>query len=166
LVAGNSNTYVGQFVGSTIGDEINTIRIADISIDGFGSAECFIGGIFNNFQPVGGTVVEVTLDLADDHLGWDVGPNQGGSVPSVPSRGAPVKRGAPQPAARPQAPPHPHDQAMLNDKVEKLQVVVQLQQKQIGTLTAQLREQAAQIQKVSAQIEVSKRAAQVVVNTP
>jgi hypothetical protein len=34
-----------------------------------------IGGIFNNFQPVGGTVVEVTLDLANDELGWDVGPN-------------------------------------------------------------------------------------------
>ncbi len=137
---GNSNTYVGQFVGSTIPEETNTIRIADISIDGFGSAECFIGGIFNNFQPVGGAVVEVTLDLTNDHLGWDVGPSQGGSAPSVPSRGAP------QPAARPQR------QAMLNDKVEKLQVVVQLQQKQIATLTAQLGEQAAQIQKVSAQL--------------
>src|SRR6266487_1577784 len=137
---GNSNTYVGQFVGSTIPEETNTIRIADISIDGFGSAECFIGGIFNNFQPVGGSVVEVTLDLNDDHLGWDVGPSQGGSAPSIPSRGAP------QPAARPQR------QAMLNDKVEKLQVVVQLQQKQIATLTAQLGEQAAQIQKVSAQL--------------
>ena len=137
---GNSNTYVGQFVGSTIPEETNTIRIADISIDGFGSAECFIGGIFNNFQPVGGAVVEVTLDLTNDHLGWDVGPSQGGRAPSVPSRGAP------QPAARPQR------QAMLNDKVEKLQVVVQLQQKQIATLTAQLGEQAAQIQKVSAQL--------------
>src|SRR6266536_3723995 len=50
LTAGSSNTYVGHSVGFTIGDEINTIRIADISIDGFGSAECFIGGIFNNFR--------------------------------------------------------------------------------------------------------------------
>jgi hypothetical protein len=166
LIVGNSNTYVGQFVGTTVPDEINTIRIGDISIDGFGSAECFIGGIFNNFQPVGGSVVEVTLDLNDDHLGWDVGPNQGGSAPSVPSRGAPVKRGAPQPAARPQHPARPQDQAMLNDKVEKLQVVVQLQQKQIGALTAQLKEQAAQIQKVSAQVEMSKPAAKVVVNKP
>jgi DNA-binding protein H-NS len=53
---------------------------------------------------------------------------------------------------------------MLNDKVEKLQVVVQLQQKQIGTLTAQLKEQAAQIQKVSAELEMVKPAPRVVEN--
>ena len=41
-----------------------------------------IGGIFNNFQSVGGNVVEVTLDLATDQLGWDIGPsNKGGTVP-------------------------------------------------------------------------------------
>jgi hypothetical protein len=92
---GNSDTYVGQFVGTLVPiDETNTIRIGDISIDGFGSAECFIGGIFNNFQPVNGvSVVQVTLDLTNDHLGWDLGPSQGGS--------APVQRGAQLPAARP-----------------------------------------------------------------
>jgi hypothetical protein len=143
LVAGFNNTYLGDFVGFLAPDESNTIRIGDLSNgNGAGSLECFIGGIFNNFQPVGGTVVEVTLDLANDKLGWDVGPNQGG--------GAPVQRDAPQPAARPQR------QAMLNDKVEKLQATVAQQQKEIETLTAQLKEQAAQIQKVSAQIEVSK----------
>jgi hypothetical protein len=150
---------VGQFVGSTIPDEVNTIRIGDISIDGFGSAECFIGGIFNNFQPVGGSVVEVTLDLSNDHLGWDVGPIQGGS--------APAPRGAPQPRSRQQLPAaRPQHQAMLNDKVEKLQATVTQQQKQIETLTAQLREQASQIQKVSAQLEVNKPASQVVLNKP
>jgi hypothetical protein len=170
LDVGGRDTYVGQFVGSTIGNEDGTIRIADISIDGFGSDECFIGGIFNNFQPVGGSVVEVTLDLNDDHLGWDVGPNQ--ARPSVPSRGAPAKRGVPQPAGRPQRPASPQrpagpqQQAMLNDKVEKLQVVVQLQQRQIGTLTAQLKEQAAQIQKVSAQLEMVRSTPQVVANKP
>ena len=40
------------------------------------------------------------------------------------------------------------------------------QQKEIATLTAQLKEQAAQIQKVSAQLEMSKPAAKVVVNKP
>jgi len=40
------------------------------------------------------------------------------------------------------------------------------QQNEIQALTARLKEQAAQIQKVSTQIEVSKRAAQVVVSTP
>ena len=38
------------------------------------------------------------------------------------------------------------------------------QQKQINVLTAQLKEQAAQIQKVSAQLELSKTAPQMVVN--
>ena len=66
-------------------------------------------------------------------------------------------------------------QAMLNDKVEKLQSTVTQQQKQIETLTAQLREQAktftaqlkeqaSQIQKVGAQLEASKPATQVVNN--
>jgi uncharacterized coiled-coil protein SlyX len=55
---------------------------------------------------------------------------------------------------------------MLNDKVEKLQATVAQQQKQIATLTAQLKEQAAQIQKVSAQFETNKPAAQVVANKP
>jgi hypothetical protein len=160
LITGFNNTYVGDFVGSLAPDESSTIRIGDLSNgNGAGSLECFIGGIFNNFQPVGGSVVEVTLDLANDHLGWDVGPSQGGSVPSAPQRGAPVPRSAPlRPYARPQ------HQAMLNDKVEKLQATVAQQQKQIETLTAQLREQAAQIQMVSAQIELSKSAPQTVLN--
>ena len=55
-------------------------------------------------------------------------------------------------------------QAMLNDKVEKLQATVAQQQKQIETLTAQLGEQAAQIQKVSAQLEMNHRPSQMVVN--
>jgi hypothetical protein len=190
LVAGFNNTYLGNFIGSCVDigcsgpvpDESSTIRIGDLSENGFGSAACFIGGIFNNFQPVGGSVVEVTLDLNTDKLGWDVGPNQ--SAPSVPSRSAPVRRGAPQPAARPQrtalSQPVPvlqalQRQARLGDKVEKLQATVAQQQKQIETLTAQLREQAdtftaqlkeqaAQIHKVSAQLEASKPAPQVVKN--
>jgi hypothetical protein len=164
IVNGFNNTYVGNFVGTLASDESNTIRIGDLSNgNGAGSLACFIGGIFNNFQPVGGTVVEVTLDLADDKLGWDIGPNQGGSVP-----GARVPRSAPQPRAHP---------AMPNGKVgrvEKLEATVAQQQIQIEILTAQLREQAesftaqlkeqaAQIQKVSAQLEMSKTAPQRVV---
>jgi uncharacterized coiled-coil protein SlyX len=53
---------------------------------------------------------------------------------------------------------------MLNDKVDKLEVVVQLQQKMIGALTAQVKEQAAQIQKVSAEVEMMKPAPRVVEN--
>jgi septal ring factor EnvC (AmiA/AmiB activator) len=62
--------------------------------------------------------------------------------------------------------PQTDKQAGLHRKVEGLQVTVALQQKQIETLTAQLKEQSVQIQKVSAQLETSKPATKVVVNTP
>jgi hypothetical protein len=51
-------------------------------------------------------------------------------------------------------------------KVEQLQATVAQQQKGMDVLTAQLKEQAAQIQKVSAHVEMSKPAPQVVVNKP
>ena len=51
-------------------------------------------------------------------------------------------------------------------KVEELQATVAQQQKGMEVLTAQLKEQAAQIQKVSAQLEVSKTAPQVVASKP
>jgi hypothetical protein len=146
VITGFNNTYVGDFVGTLAADESDTIRIGDVSNGNkAGSLECYIGGIFNNFQPVGGSVVVVTLDRADDHLGWDFGPSQRGS--------APVQRSAPQRSSAPGAPTQPP--AMLNGKggkVEKLEAMVAQQHKQIETLTAQLREQAVQIQKVSAQL--------------
>ena len=49
-------------------------------------------------------------------------------------------------------------------KVEDLNSTVALQQKEMQVLTAQLKEQAAQIQKVSAQLEASKPAPKVVTN--
>jgi len=66
---------------------------------------------------------------------------------------------------------------MRGGKVEELQAAITQQQQLIETLTAQLKEQAAQfatqlkeqaaqIQKVSVQLEVSKPAPQVVVNKP
>ena len=154
LINGFNNTYVGDFVGTLATDENSTIRIGDLSNgNGTGSLACFIGGIFNNFQPVGGTVVEVTLDLDNDQLGWDIGPSRSGSTPM-----APVQRSAPQRHTRP---------AMPNGKVgkvEKLEATVAQQQKQIETLTAQLKEQSAQIQKVSAQIQANKPAPQLTAN--
>ena len=51
-------------------------------------------------------------------------------------------------------------------KVEELQAIVAQQQKGMDVLTAQLKEQAAQIQKVSAQLAMSKPAAKVVLKKP
>ena len=169
MITGFNNTYIGDFVGMLAGDESNTIRIGDMSNgNGSGSLQCYIGGIWNNPQPVGGNVVVVTLDVVSDHLGYDPGTARGRNAPAV------FQRNAPQPRVRPQ----PAHQAMLNGKVgkvEKLEATVAQQQKQIETLMAQLREQAdtftaqfkeqtAQIQKVSAQIEASKPAPRMVLN--
>jgi hypothetical protein len=154
LIVGFNNTYIGQLVGSfdpdggTLPDEDSTIRIGDLS--GGNSQACYIGGIFNNEQPVGGDVVVVTLNLLNDQLGFQ--PNAGNAP-------AP-HRNAPQPRMRPQ----PAHQAMLNDKVGKLEATVSQQQKQIETLTAQLKEQAEQIHKVSAQLEMVRPAPRVVEN--
>ena len=49
-------------------------------------------------------------------------------------------------------------------KVEKLEANAAQQQKEIQALTATLKEQAAQIEKVSAQLEVNKTASQIVLN--
>jgi uncharacterized coiled-coil protein SlyX len=53
---------------------------------------------------------------------------------------------------------------MLNDKVEKLEARVAQQRKQIEVLTTQLKEQAVQIQKVSAQLELNKPTPQTALN--
>ena len=159
IVSGFNNTYLGNFVGTLAADEDSTIRIGDISNGNLaGSLQCYVGGIWNNPQPVGGDVVVVTLNLTNDHLGFDPGV----AAPAAPNRAVPQPRVRPQPGDR---------QAMLNDKVEKLQATVAQQQatvaqqqKQIETLTTQLREQAAQIQKVSAQVELIKPAPRVVEN--
>ena len=51
-------------------------------------------------------------------------------------------------------------------KVQALEATVAQQQKGMEVLTAQLKEQAAQIQKVGAQVQISKPAPQVVANKP
>ena len=51
-------------------------------------------------------------------------------------------------------------------KVEEQQASIGQLKSEMQTMVAQLKEQAAQIQKVSAQLEVSKPAPQVVVNKP
>ena len=155
LANGFNNTYLGNFVGTEAKDEDGTIRIGDVSNgNGAGSLACYVGGIWNNPQPVGDNVVVVTLNLDTDQLGYDAGAARSGNAPAAPHRNAPQHRGRPQPG----------NHAMLNQKVEQLQATVTQQQQQIETLTTQLREQAAQIQKVSAQLEMVRPTPRVVEN--
>ena len=151
-----NNIYIGDAGAS--GDE-NVIAIGAIAASGTDYTDTFIGGIYGASVNVG-TAAAVYVDT-DGHLGTVLVGASG--KPAAPR----VRRGK---AAQPQA--------MLNRKVEKLQVTTAQQQKQIGqqqkqisqqqkqieVLVAQLKEQAAQIQKVSAQLEASKPAPQVVNN--
>ena len=74
---------------------------------------------------------------------------------------------------RPDSVIYEHINAMLlneflkeHKKVEEQQASIGELKNEVQTVVAQLKEQAAQIQKVSAQLEVNKPAAKVVVNKP
>ena len=102
---GFNNTYLGNFVGSVDPDggplpnESSTIRIGDLSNgNGAGSLFCYIGGIWNNPQPVADNVVVVTLNLDTDQLGYDAGAARSGGAPAAPNRNAPQPRVRPNPS--------------------------------------------------------------------
>jgi len=150
----SNNVYVGDtgFAGDT-----NVIAIGGLAASGTPYDNCYIGGIVPQSQATNGvTVCEVTVRLADGRLGIDcTHPSNPGGAPDS----TPLRRSRPQQThARP---------AMPNGtvgQVQKLEETVAGQQKQIEALTAQLKEQAAQIQKVSAQLELTKAAPHTVLN--
>jgi len=150
---GNFNTAVGRLAGQGITTGNNIIAIG-LQVDGVSTAfgevddSCYIDNIFGADVDVG-TVTIVGVD-ADGKLGTNAVDAAGNRVPVASLLGG-------------------QHQAMLNRKVETLQATIAelkstiAQQKRgMDALTAQLKEQAAQIQKVSTQLEVSKPAAQVV----
>ena len=53
---------------------------------------------------------------------------------------------------------------MLNLEVQKLEITLAQRQQQIEKLTAEVKEQVAQIQKVNTQLETSKPSANVIAN--
>jgi len=67
---------------------------------------------------------------------------------------------------RPQAISDAAKQTMINRTVENLEATIAQQLQQLETLTTQLKEHAAQIQKVNAQLERRKPAPKVIVNKP
>jgi uncharacterized coiled-coil protein SlyX len=150
---GNFNTAVGRLAGQAITTGNNIIAIG-LQVDGVSTAfgevddSCYIDNIFGADIDMG-TAVMVGVD-ADGKLGTNAADAAGNKVPLASLLGG-------------------QHQAMLNRKVETLQATIAelkstiAQQKRgMDVLTAQLKEQAAQIQKVSAQLKVSKLAAQVV----
>jgi Tfp pilus assembly protein FimV len=146
---------MGAFSGTAITTGTNIITIGPVtgvhSIFGQVDNRTYIANI-RGASVDAGTAEAVFVD-ADGRLGTlkaSAGPES-----SLPRSTTPK-------GVRPQA--NPEVDAMLNRKVEILEATVAQQQKGMETLTAQLKEQASQIQKVSAQIQLSKYAPQVVNN--
>jgi hypothetical protein len=140
---GNNNIYIGQGSFGVAG-ESNT---------------CYIQGIAGASIPTANAAF-VFVDITTGKLGTVLADANGNKVttPGLPGANPPQAVPQGQPKAVPQ---YSKDgrQAMLNRKVEELQATVARQQKQIEALSAGL-------QKVSAQLEVSKPAPKVVVNKP
>jgi hypothetical protein len=158
LSTGDDNTALGGKAGNGITVVDNNIIIGHLSgvHSRFGeiSDRCFIDNIYGApVNNLGGVARTVYVD-PDGRLGTVL----------LAANGTDTGGFSPLPA--PQALPQQEKEAMLDLRMEKLQATVAQQQKQIETLTAQLREQAATIQKVSAQLEVSKPAPRTVLNNP
>jgi hypothetical protein len=143
LIGGEGNIYIGAQVQAGGTGEFEFIRIGDDTAFTF-PYDTYIAGIFDRDVDVG-TAIFVYVD-ANGKLGTNL-VNAAGHKVATP-------------------------QAMLKQsrnqqkRIAELEATVERQQKGMEVLTAQLKEQAAQIQKVSAQLEVSKPAPQVVANKP
>jgi hypothetical protein len=136
---GDDNIYIGATSGDTVTSESGTIRIGDPS---FVSA-CYIAGI-NGAAATGGSAVFVD------------GTGKLGTVPA----GSPLSMNE----LLKEHKKVEKQEAMITQLKNDFQTVSTQQRKEIQLLSAQLKEQASQIQKVSAQLEASKPAPQVVNN--
>jgi len=152
----SNHVAVGNMAGSGITTVDNNIIIGHHSgvhsVFGQVSDRCTIDNIFG--APVSATTAVAVMVDSDGRLGTVTsdGPDPGGFSPKG--------------GIRPQAILDAAKQAMLNLKVQNLQATVTLQQQQLETLTTQLKEHAAQIQKVNTQLERRKPAPKVIVNKP
>ncbi len=134
LVDGSFNIYIGFGVGSDVAPD----ESETIRIGDTSNAACFIGGIANAI--VSGDPVVVT---ADGQLG-------------LPVAGSPLSKNELLKQQR--------VVQELKATTERQAAVIALQEGQIKALTAGLREQADQIQKVSAQLEMIRPTPRVVEN--
>ncbi|HZD09250.1 MAG TPA: hypothetical protein VE176_13430, partial [Candidatus Limnocylindrales bacterium] len=151
----NDHVCVGREAGSGITTVNNNIIIGHHSgvhsVFGQESDRCFIDNIHG--APVSAATAAMVMVDSDGRLGTTTadGSESGGFSPK---------------GIRPPAIPDAAKQAMLNLKVQNLRTMLVQQQQQMEMLRAQLKENAAQIQKASAQLEMSKPAAKMVVNKP
>ena len=166
--SGNNNTAIGNLVlmnsqttsdqvcvggeaGSSITTANNNIIIGHHSgvhsVFGQESDRCYIDNIHG--APVSAATAMMVMVDSDGRLGTTTADGPGGFSP----------KGIRRPAI-----PDADSQAMLNLQVQDLEATLAQRQQQIKNLTTQLKEQIAQIQKVNAQLEMSKPAAKMIVN--
>jgi hypothetical protein len=136
LIDGEGNIYIGAQVNQGDSGELEFIRIGNDTAFGF-PYDTFIAGIFNRAVD-GGTAVQVFVD--------DTGKLGTVLVDAVGNK-----------VATPQA--------MLNESRNQQKRIAELEGT-VERLAGMVKEQAAQIQKVSAQLEMSKPAPHVVTNKP
>ena len=142
VAAGSENIYIGDtagtedFNGNDPGDESGVIRIGSF-FSGFNA--CFINGIAGKSIPAA-NAAQVLIDVTTGQLGTALVDANGNPT------AAPAPHSAPLPRSGPLAPAPPRHQTMLNRKVEEQQATigelkstVAQQQKQMETLTAQLK---------------------------
>jgi hypothetical protein len=145
-VSNSNHVCVGRMAGSGITSVDNNIILGHHngvhSVFGQESNRCYIDNIHGS--PVSAGTAAVVMVDSDGRLGTVTadGPQPGGFSP----------KGIP-----PKSIPDAAEQAMLNLKVQELEATV-------AQLKAQLKEQAFQIQRVGAQLELSKAAPQTVLN--
>jgi hypothetical protein len=150
----SDHVCIGRMAGSGITTVDNNIIIGHHSgvhsVFGQESDRCYIDNIHG--APVSAATAMTVMVDSDGRLGTVAmeGPSGSSSTKGV----------------RPQAIPDAAKQAMLNRKVENLQATIAQQQQQIDILTTQVKENAAQIQKANAKLEMNKPTAKVVVNKP
>jgi hypothetical protein len=149
-ITGNGNIDIG-FHEAGVAGENNTTRIADNVPATQGDSACYIGGIAGQPVPTA-TAAFVFIDTSTGKLGTVI-VNANGEPMAVPTL-----QGA-QP------------QAMLNEilkehrRVQEQGATIADLKKEIAGLTATVKEQAAQIQKVGAQVEESRPVTKVVLSS-
>jgi len=141
LTSGDDNIYIGATAGSGVISESGTIRIGDPT---FVSA-CFVAGIVGNTEST-----PVCIDASTGQLG-ECG---AGAAPASPKAPGSTRELLKQRQAMQQ----------LKTTTEKQAATIALQERQIQTLTVALKQQAEQIQKVSAQLQMIRPAPRVVGN--
>src|SRR5437867_4324484 len=153
-LSNSDHVAIGSMAGSGITSVDNNIIIGHHSgvhsVFGQESDRCFSDNIFA--APVSAATAAVVMIDSDGRLGTATadGNDPGGFSPKG--------------SLRPQAISDAAKQAMLDRTVENLQAAIAQNQQQIEGLTAQVKEQATQIQKVNALMEMRKPAAKVVVD--